>query len=70
MTRALTRTPFHSSQLIRTLADLACVNAVAPGLAFAERLGLWVDYTHAITLYAVHNQSRPSSAVGTPALRR
>jgi hypothetical protein len=27
-------------------------------MAFAERLGLWVDYTDAIALYAVHNASQ------------
>jgi hypothetical protein len=60
MTRALTRTHFHSSRLLRILTDLACAHAT-PGVAFAEKLGLWVDYTDAITLCAVHNAS-PASA--------
>ena len=55
MTRALPRTNFHSSRLIRFLADLSMVDAVEPGNAFAEKLGLWVDFTDAITLSAVHN---------------
>ena len=64
MTRVLTRTNFHSSQLLRRLTDLAAVEAHAPGMAFAERLGLWVDYTDAIALYAVHNagQAVPHAA--------
>lgn len=62
MARALTRTHFHSSRLLRILSDLACLEA-APAAAFAEKLGLWVDYTDAITLCAVHN-ARPAS---TPA---
>jgi hypothetical protein len=61
MTRALTRTHFHSSRLIRILADLACVEAAEPGTGFAEKLGLWVDYTDAITLCAVHNNASPAS---------
>ena len=52
MTRALTRTHFHSSRLIRVLADLAVVDAGEPGIAFAEKLGLWVEFTDAITLAA------------------
>jgi hypothetical protein len=35
--------------------DFSAVEARAPGMALAERLGLWVDYTDAIALYAVHN---------------
>ena len=55
MTRVLTRTHFHSSRLLRTLTDLSALEAPAPGLPFAEKLGQWVDYTDAIALYAVHN---------------
>ena len=57
MTRAPTRTNFHSSRLLRTLTDLGSVEAQAPGMAFAEKLGLWVDYTDAIALYSVNNAS-------------
>ncbi len=64
MTRYLTRTNFNSSQLIRTLTDLALVEAVEPGIAFAEKLSLWVDFTNAITLCAAHNvrDSGPGAA--------
>lgn len=54
MTRALTRTPFHSSQLVRTLADLALVDASVPDAAFAEKLGQWIDIAGAIALRATH----------------
>jgi hypothetical protein len=57
MTRVLARTNFHSSKLIRCLADLAIVDAVDPGNAFAEKLGLWIHFADAITLSAVHNDS-------------
>jgi hypothetical protein len=62
MTRALPRTNFHSSKLIRCLADLAIVDAVEPGNAFAEKLGLWIHFTDAITLSALHNDSIASPA--------
>lgn len=55
MTRALPRTNFNSSRLIRFLADLSVVDAAEPGHAFAERLGRWLDFTDAIALFAVHN---------------
>lgn len=55
MTRALQRTNFHSSSLIRTLADLAVLKTDGPDGDFAERLGQWIDFSDAITLSAVHN---------------
>ena len=55
MTRALTRTNFNSSRLIRVLADLALIDAAESGGAFAERLGLWVGFADAITLRAAHD---------------
>ena len=64
MTRALTRTPFHSSQLIRILADLALLDAVEPGGAFAEKLGLWVAFRDAITLSAALTASPSATPSG------
>lgn len=66
MTRALTRTPFHSSRLIRVLADLARLQTLASGNALAQKLALWVDYTDAIALCAVHNAG-PYSSNGSAA---
>ena len=66
MTRALTRTNFHSSQLIRTLADLAVLETTEPTLAFAEKLGLWIDFTDAIALCAVHNASTAKTQPAAP----
>ncbi|MDR3369163.1 DUF3348 family protein [Rhodoferax sp.] len=54
MPQASTRKNFHSSNLIRTLSDLALVEAVEPGVAFAEKLGAWLSLDGAITLHAVH----------------
>jgi hypothetical protein len=67
MTRAPTRTHFHSSRLARVLTDLAVVDAAEAATAFAERLGLWVNYTDAIALYAVHNTSAPDTRCGAQA---
>ena len=61
MTRVLPHTNFHSSKFLRCLADLAIVDAVESGNAFAEKLGLWIHFTDAITLSAVHNDSIASS---------
>jgi len=57
MTRALTRTSFHSARLIRVLAELSLLDTVEQGAAFAEKLGMWVSFTDAITLSAVHSAS-------------
>jgi hypothetical protein len=65
MTRALPRTNFHSSKLLRCLADLGMVDAAEAGNGFAEKLGDWLHFSDAITLSAVHNDS----TAGTPALR-
>ncbi|TXT39766.1 MAG: hypothetical protein FD135_1871 [Comamonadaceae bacterium] len=62
MTRALARSHFHRSSLIRVLTDMALVDAVEPGGTFAEKLGQWVDIASAITLRSVH-----SASVATPA---
>ncbi|MGV3742536.1 MAG: DUF3348 domain-containing protein [Burkholderiaceae bacterium] len=51
-----TASKFHSSQLIRSLADLGMLDAVDPGDAFAEQLGQWIHFADAITLSAVHGE--------------
>ena len=69
MTRVLPRTNFHSSKLIRCLADLAMVDAAPPGNDFAEKLGLWVHFTDAIILSALHNDSMANSMASPPEMR-
>lgn len=70
MTRVSARTNLHSSTLLRCLADLAVVDAVEPGNAFAEKLGLWIHFTDAITLSAVHNDSMASPPKMQPEIQR
>ncbi|MDB5822310.1 MAG: hypothetical protein JWR21_1014 [Herminiimonas sp.] len=64
MTRVFPRTSFHSSKLIRCLADLDMVDAVEPGDRFAEKLGLWVNFADAIALSAVHSEGPCGPASG------
>lgn len=63
MTRALARTNFNSSRLVRYLADLGLAETTAPGHAFAERLGLWLDFNDALALYSVLNPGAAGSAL-------
>lgn len=52
MTQAVLRTHFNTSGLIRLLADLVPANGVPSPQVFAQRLGQWVSFTDAMTLYA------------------
>lgn len=69
MTRALPRTTFHSSTLVRRLADLSLLEAADPGDGFAETLGQWIHFADAIALSAVHNGGAAASAKMPPAAR-
>lgn len=65
MAQTLTRTSFHSSKLIRVLADLSVLDSAAPGAAFAEQVAQWVDFKHAIGLSSVHG-AQAAAASPTP----
>lgn len=66
MTRAPTRNLFPSSRLIRILSDLVILDAAEPGDAFAEKLGLWVDYSDAIGLSTALSASTPGTRPAVP----
>jgi hypothetical protein len=51
---------------MRVLADLALVETSGQAGAFAEKLGLWVAFTDAITLCAAHNASPAGTAAPAP----
>jgi hypothetical protein len=53
---------FHSSKLLRCLADLDMTDVVDSGNAFAEQLGQWIHFADAITLSGVHGGSIASTA--------
>jgi hypothetical protein len=61
MTRALPRTNFNSSRLLRLLGELALIEPQEAEQDLAERLGQWLDFTDAIALFAAHNESAGSS---------
>ncbi|OGB21843.1 MAG: hypothetical protein A3I66_10200 [Burkholderiales bacterium RIFCSPLOWO2_02_FULL_57_36] len=69
MTRTLPRTNFHSSKLVRCLADLGMVDTVNPANGFAEKLASWVPFSDAITLSAVHNDRIATSPKLRPEAR-
>ena len=67
MTRALPRTNFNSSTLLRLLADLSVDDAAESTPAFAERLGEWLDFSAAIalsTLLGTHVAMSPAARSG------
>lgn len=66
MTRVSPRTNFHSSKLIRCLADLAIIDTADPGNAFAEKLGVWIHFADAIALSAVHSDSMSNAPKSQP----
>ncbi len=71
MAHSLTRTPFHSSQLIRVLAKLSVLDSAVPSAAFAEQIGHWVDFKHAIGLSAIHGTPAPrNQATASASARR
>ena len=69
MTRVLPPTNFHSSQLIRCLAELDLLDGVEPASDFADGLGQWMHFTDAIALSSVHEGGLANMAVQDPALR-
>lgn len=71
MKRALPRTNFNSSKLIRFLSELSIVDAPESKQTFSERLGDWLDFSDAITLHAAHSaMSSPAAHAGRQSLAR
>lgn len=69
MTRDLPRPHFHSSQLIRCLAELDLLEGAEPAGDFADELGQWMHFTDAIALSSVHQSGMAKLAPQSPALR-
>ena len=68
MTRVLPRTKFHSSQLIRCLAELDLLEGVEPAGDFADELGQWLHFTDAITLSTVLDSDMTKMSTHGPVL--
>jgi hypothetical protein len=70
MAPGIARTRFNSSRLVRLLAELATAEAADGAelaestLTFAERLGLWLDWTDAIALSAALDRGAAAAGAG------
>jgi hypothetical protein len=60
MTRGLQRATFNRSALVRVLSD-TLPEAPDPKYDFGERLGQWLDFSDALTLFSVLNSEAGSS---------
>ncbi len=69
MTRDLPRTNFHSSQLIRSLAELDLLESAEPAGDFADKLGQWMHFTDAIALSSVLDSGMATAPVQSQELR-
>lgn len=67
MARDLPRISFNSSTFVRLLSELAEADVEVSRQPFAERLGLWLDWTAAIPLSAALHASAPTPAMATDA---
>src|SRR3954467_12859220 len=70
MTRVLPHTNFHSSQLIRRLAELDLLEGLEPAAGFAEELGQWMHFTDAISLSSVLESGMGKMLEQNPAQRQ
>jgi hypothetical protein len=57
MAQGLPHTRFNSSRLVRVLADLAVADVPESKHSVADRLGQWLDFTDALSLYSALNAS-------------
>jgi hypothetical protein len=67
MTRVLPRINFHSSHLIRCLAELDLSKDVDPASDFADELGQWMHFTDAIALSSVLESGMAKVSAQSPA---
>lgn len=67
MPRALPRTNFNSSKLLRLLDRMDLVVPAEQTTALGEQLAPWLDLNDAITLYAALNESGPMPGIATDA---
>ncbi|AYH44298.1 DUF3348 domain-containing protein [Azoarcus sp. DN11] len=63
MAQGLPRTRFNSSNLVRALADLAVADVAASKQSFADRLGQWLGFADALTLFSVINADKAAPDV-------
>lgn len=69
MAQGLPHPHFNSSRLVRVLSDLAVKDAPGSKQSFGERLGQWLDFNDALSLFAALNGAAaqvPEPAPGKP----
>ncbi len=62
MAQGVSRTRFNSAGLLQLLSELAVADVGEPRQSFAERLGEWLHFNDALTLYAALNAAQPTAA--------
>lgn len=67
MAQGLPLTRFNSSTLVRVLADLVDADAPESKQSFAERLGQWLDFADALSLFSTLNADEAGALASPPA---
>ena len=67
MAPGLPRTHFNGSRLVRVLAELAVADFADAKHSIAERLGQWLDFTDALSLFSALNGGTAAGAGGRSA---
>ncbi|HJV24062.1 MAG TPA: DUF3348 domain-containing protein [Aromatoleum sp.] len=67
MAQGLPRSHFNSSKLVRVLTELTDADVPESKQSFAERLGQWLDFTDALTLYSALNAGAAGDAESSAA---
>lgn len=62
MAQGLPRTRLNSSGLVRLLTELAAADVPGSKQSFADRLGQWLDFTDALSLYSALNAGAAGDA--------
>lgn len=66
MAQEAQRTNFRSSGFIRFLDELSVADVADSRQSFADRLGQWLDFKDAISLFSVINDRAPDAQTGAP----
>lgn len=66
MAQGLSRTHINGSGLVRALGGLTAADVPASRQSFADRLGQWLGFADALTLYSALNADAAPAAVATP----
>ena len=66
MAQEAQRTNFRSSGFIRFLDELSVADVADSRQSFADRLGQWLDFKDAISLFSVINDRAPDAQSGAP----